>query len=36
MMKLKNVLAGFAATVVLASTAVVAQPYGKGFGMMGG
>jgi Spy/CpxP family protein refolding chaperone len=34
-MKLKHVLAGVAATVVLASTAV-AQPYGTGPGMMGG
>lgn len=36
MMILKKVLAGLAATVTLASTTVVAQPYGTGFGMMGG
>lgn len=34
-MKLKNVLAGVAATVALAGVAV-AQPYGMGPGMMGG
>lgn len=36
MMKPKQVLASLAATVVLASATVVAQPYGKGLGMMGG
>lgn len=36
MMKPKQVLAGLAATMVLASAAVVAQPYGKELGLMDG